>query len=260
MDLKKTKFILLVIIIFTCFPITAFANGPAPNPNDHDLLIDDIDNIDSLIVYGVDIDGKCGIIEDYPQGLKSSYMTEKTKIEMERIISIYNRDKQYTSFQLEIKFNDGTVVQSNTIEFIEWSNYKYSVKDNDLQPYGAFASRKPHGFTVIFLAIALIFPLGLTTLLEFLISLMFKIKPAKYVCIINAITNPIMNIIIVFGSLNFVINYYWLMFILEIIVLLFEYWYYSGKFEGIGKLKLLLFTITANAASWGAYALVSGLW
>lgn len=43
--------------------------------------------------------------------------------------------------------------------------------------------------------------------------------------------------------------------ILEACVIGFEYMFYVSKYEDISKIKLLLFTITANAVSWGAYAL-----
>lgn len=258
MRFRKLLLFPLILLILLAIPTIAFANSPAPNPNHHEILIDDYTSVKTLTIFGIDIEGNREVIDEYPRGINNQ-STENTRVASERIIDFYNYEQQYSAFQIEIENPQGEIALSNIVDFINWSNYNYSTQDNRLQVSDGFASRSPHFFTVIGWIFALALPFGLTILLEWLVALIFKIKPSRYVCFTNLVSNPLMNIIIIFAMSTFMVSYFWLVLILELIVLGFEFLYYTRKYKDISKLRLLLFAVAANAVSYGAYTIISGL-
>jgi hypothetical protein len=110
-------------------------------------------------------------------------------------------------------------------------------------------------FNLVNEAFYLIVPLLVTLLVEWLMSLIFRLKRGRYVFIANLITNPIMNILLLV-IYNFVyLDFYLILLLLEIMVAAFEFWFYTRRYKQHSKRRLLLFVIAANLASWGIYYL-----
>lgn len=245
--MRRIIYALLLLLVFCVFPAVALANAPEPDPNDFDVLIDDDTNIEEYTLYGFDTDGN-------RHNITSITTAEQTRVHTERIVNFYNRDAKYTHIQLSITFKTGDIVHSNKVLLEKWSNYSYSVETNELKPCGPFASRKLDGMTLGIGFFVLILPLGFTLILEWGVALIFKVKPAKYVIFVNLVTNVAMNIIIV-QAVNHIPSYLLLVLILELCVIGIEYLAYLDLYREYNKVKLLYFSIVANAVSWGAYAI-----
>ncbi len=109
------------------------------------------------------------------------------------------------------------------------------------------------------LPFALILPLLFTVLIEWIVSLFFKLKPSKYVVIINFITNPILNILLFFIYAYNKMNYIPALIIFEAVIMGIEFWFYTRKYKEYSKIRLFIFSLAANAASWGLYWLFTML-
>lgn len=247
----KKLLILIFMIILCAAPATALANGPGPSPNNNYLLIDDYSQVAAAAIWGHDRDNNYTLIQEITYPLE-------TKVPNQRFEFFYNEDGKFKDFQIVITFKNGEKASSNFINIVEWGGYIYSVKDNTLKE-GKMTTLKPDGLTVFFGATMLLFPLLFTVLVEWLVSLAFRLKPGKYVVIINFITNLVMNILLMLIFINVIIDFYITLIILEAMVAGAEFWYYTQKYKGYTKKRLLLFTVTANLASWFLYWFLSPL-
>lgn len=247
--MKRFPALLVLVIVLCMIPETAFADGPGPSPNNNYLLIDDYSKINLAEIWGYDKDNVYELIEEI-------HHPEETKVPNQRLEYFYNSEGKYKNFQLVITFRNGEKVKSNLIDIVEWGSYIYTVKDNTLKQ-GRMTTLKPNSITVFIAAILLFFPLGFTLLVEWLVSLAFRLKPGKYVIIINAITNPVMNILLMLLFVYVAFDYWLALIALETLAAGAEFWFYTWKYKGYTKIRLLLFTLTANAASWGLYWLLS---
>ncbi len=241
----------IVIFLLLILPMPALANAPPPPPELIDILVDGYSDIKTVYIYGYDQNN------EYKYAGRGTSSRE-TKLQNERIISFYNKDAQLKSFQLVVKLKSGEDLQSNFVDFSERGSYVYSIKDNVLKQ-GAILSRKPNGTIVFFGGIILVFPLLFTLVVEWIISLFFKLKPGKYVVYINIITNLAMNVLILIMYSTLVIDYLKIIICLEAAVMAVEYLYYSKKYKNISKKRLVAFVITANLASWLLYWLFGGM-
>ena len=239
----------IVFISMLLFPIIAFANAAPPRPIDIHIAIDDYSNIKKVFIQW----SRDGV--QYVQEEEGSYPQE-TRRRDERIFSFVNDEGQYKSFKLRIIFMDGKLVESNAAEYKEWGTYIYHVKDNVLET-GPIISWKIDGY---FYAMGLLLPLICTLLIEWLISLAFKLKPGNYVVIANMVTNPIMNILLLKLFNRFFIDYYLILLIVEILVAVLEFIFYRIMYAECSKKRLSLFVVLANSASWGIYYLISNQW
>jgi len=99
------------------------------------------------------------------------------------------------------------------------------------------------------LAIFLLLRLALfTALIEFLVALLFRIRPVWIVPIVTFVSNIIMNLII-FRLYRSGINYWTLVIIGEICAIIAEMLVYFLIYKNISKRKLALFSLAANIAS-----------
>ena len=254
MKLKLRVLCILLLLCILIVPTIAFANAPAPDPYDHKVLIDDISEIESISVYGCDEDGERELIEDYDrQQLESS---QRTRIKNERILDAYNKEGKYTHLQLVIVFDDGDIVESEIVELPHYEEtYTYYVQTGHLIDTYGYDSSFPGGFTFFGWVLMLLIPLGITILFEWLTALAFRIKRSQYVVFTNLVSNPVMNIIILFVMTTTMMRYISLLVILELSVIILELLIYSFKYKEVNRVKLLLFTVAANAVSFAAYAL-----
>ncbi len=233
-------------------PVSALANGPGPNNYYVHVLIDDTSNITFVEFWGYDKDNNFKFIGDgtYP---------EKTRVPNQQIFYFYNGDftatweVKFKSFQLIIVLKNGETVRSNFVDFVDYGTYIYSVKDNTLMEGGITTQR-----LTALAFFDLICPMLFTVFIEWIVSLLFKLKPGKYVVIINFISNPVMNILLIIST-NYLIGYGLSLVILEMMVLGIEFWFYTWKYKGYSKKRLLLFSLAANAASWVVYSLFTVL-
>ena len=185
----------------------------------------------------------------------------ETKVFNERIISF--TAEKFRVFQLVVTLEDGKKVTSDLMRLDDWANYKYSILNNSISEE-PILQWKTSGFWFFGYTELLILPLLFTVLVEWLIALAFRIRPYKYVLIINVITNLCMNVLLcaVIGYTG--MSYTMTVFILEVLVAGTEYLYYLRKYrtdEEITKRKLFVFTVVANLASWlGYWGLQFFLW
>ena len=164
-----------------------------------------------------------------------------------------------TSFYLLITTAEGTK-RTDAAEIIEYGGYSYDGRTNLLVSTGAYYDPLTDD-TQWFLRLG--FLLGITLLTEWIVALCFGIHPVKYVFAANAISNPIMNVILMFVMILIRSDpvYRIALALLEIAVFFFEYWFYKRRYERNSRTRLLVFTLVANAVSLaGGILLQSLLW
>lgn len=228
--MTRKNFLVFTIIMFIllAFPSVAFANVPETPSNDQKNLIDDYNNFSNIEISAYDEDRNSGALKAF---------------------------EQHTRLRLTV--DDGCKTVPNKDDITKLQNDLYLVDKNELIRRTSYPiwNPDPEVFIILSDLFVLLVPFGLTVYLEYATTRIFKIKPTKYVCKINLITNPIMNIILIVVMANVVISYLLLVLILELVVLCIEYIFYVYKYKNIDRIKLLKFTVTANVVSWSVYAL-----
>lgn len=156
-------------------------------------------------------------------------------------------EKGETSFYLLITTKEGTK-RTDAAEIIEYGGYSYDGQSNLLVSTGAYYDPLTDS-TQWFLRLGIL--LGITLLTEWLVALCFDIHPVKYVFAANAISNPIMNVILLCVVILIRNDWaYWIaLALLELAVFCFEYWFYKRRYKNYSRTRLLLFTLVANAVS-----------
>ncbi len=166
-------------------------------------------------------------------------------------------DSDETSFYIVCTAPDGTETRSETVELAEYGQYRYDGAENRLTRDGTWYNRSDrhscsNGILWTLLPVLLfVLALGLTLLFEFLTALCFRIRPKKYVFIINLITNPIMNLLLfllaAFDPDPWI--YCTVLGILELLTVVIEFLFYRKKYPQYGGARLFFFSLTANAVS-----------
>lgn len=249
---KKAIVMLLAAVAVLLPPIAASANSAPPSPYKIDIAVSDYSQIEQVDILGT-IDGNLFELAN------TDIYREDTRRPNEKIIHFYNEDGKYKGFKLSIKFIDGATVESNMADFVEWGNYIYDVENNVLGE-GNITSRKVGSYSVIFIPIGLALPLGVTLLAEWLVSLAFRLKPSRYVVFVNLVTNPVMNLTLLWIFNNVFLDYAIILLLMELAVAAIEFGIYAWKYKAYSKKRLLLFSGVANAVSWGVYYLISNRW
>ena len=229
--------LLLAVLCLLCLvPGSTWANS-AHNPYWKDVILSDTRDVDSIAVY-----------VDRPGGSFSLFKTFESEHKEDQRIS-FQRPEDATRFYIEVTMTDGTVRTSEPIDCTGYDqDYKYNVKTNVL--------KEKANLTLLYLLLApllLVVPLAFTVLVEFLAALIFKLKPYQYVIFINLITNLVMNMILAMTIED--ISRLWTVTLLEVVVVLVEYFFYTKKYKDQPKRKLFAFSVIANALSWGLYEL-----
>ena len=243
---KRLMLLLIAALLALLVPHVASANSPVRRPW---LIRVECENMESgtrMDVVLLRADGSTRTEENVYQ----PYRDETTGY------AYFEYEDGETAFYLSRIAPDGTETHTETAKLTEYGLYRYDGEANRLEANGTYYSRADNCGTgvaaVACFLLLLIAPLGLTLLIEFLIALCFRIRPKKYVLIINLITNPVMNlllfVLILFGPERHV---YWIALgVLELAAVGLEYLFYTKKCRGVGKLRLFLFSLTANAVSY----------
>lgn len=248
--MKKRAWILLLIIALFLLPHTASANSPVRRPW---MMQVECENVAAGTRIDVELyreDGASRRLEDV---YRSNQMPGV----------VFEAEDGETSFCLVCIDEAGTETKTETVPLSQYGLYRYDGAANSLTPNGVYYSSAQNCEGVgglllscllfpVYLLLLLVAALAVTLLIEWLVALCFGIRPVKFVFAINAITNPVMNILLLIASLllSFSRVAYWVMLaLLEIAVVFIEYRYYRSKYPETGKTRLLLFSITANALS-----------
>ena len=91
----------------------------------------------------------------------------------------------------------------------------------------------------------------LTVLVEWTVSLLFRLKAARIIIWANIVSQLIMHflyLIVTLLTLGFVSSTY-LIVVLELLVLVGEWGFYTHKLSGVSRLRVFFYTLTANLLS-----------
>lgn len=251
---RRLCILLLAALLVLLVPHAASANSPGYNPW--------VIRIDCTgVAEGVRIDAVLLRADGSERRAEDVYQSGYGDDARGSIHFFYEEGE--TAFYLVQTAPDGTETRSAQAALLAYGQFTYDGATNRLEPNGTYYSRRQQSMDntkTILLLILLFFvlPLGLTLLAEFLIALLFRIRPVKYVFAINAITNPVMNILLLLAMLGLLAEsgfgmerwVYWVVLgALEVVAVWVEYRFYTRKYPEIERKRLLLFSITANAAS-----------
>ena len=235
---KRILIILLALVMMLPLWHVASANAPVPDPTESFLDYRSVPE-GSTVAIMADSDGVTREVE--------SIVTSSTGGR----ISFHLEDG--TSFYAEIMTPEGDVLRSDPLVFEGGMHYRFDAETGVLE-HGKYIADSCSTGTAIFVAVVIVLligALGVTILLEMIVGFCFRMRPIRYVIIINLITNPVMNILlwiitIVAGGGRA----YWIaLAVLELIVCGFEFWFYARKYRERKKWVLLIFTLVANAVS-----------
>ena len=243
---KRLCLVLAAVLLLLLIPHAASANSPVRSPW---LLEIECSNM----VPGTTMDVLLFAGSERTRTLEDAYHSYSDGTSGG--LSVWYEDGE-TAFCLQVTTPDGTQMQTDAVGIVEYGKYAYDGATNRLEANGTYYSRAENctaGAEILLYLIFLLFaPLGLTLLIEFLTSLCFGIRPRKYVVVINLITNPAMNLLLLllmflFSPVRWV---YWVALgIMELAAVGIEYLFYTKKCRQIGRLRLFLFTLTANVLS-----------
>ncbi len=243
---RRMGLLLAALLLLCLIPGRARANS-AHNPYYKDVALSDTQDVDSIAVY---VDG--------PDGAFCLFKTFESEHRKDQKI-YFERPKDAARFYVEVTMADGIVRASEPVDCTGYDqDYKYNVKTNVL--------KEKADLTLLYLLLVPLFmiaPLGFTILVEFLVALPFKLKPYSHVILINLITNLVMNMLLSTRALAVSIkgnSVLWAIVLLEVAVVLVEYFFYTKKYKDQPKGKLFAFSIVANALSWGLYELAQRLY
>ena len=243
--MKKRIWILLILAALLLIPHVTSANAPAERRSD--MLWVECSNLEPYTTIEAVLFTADGASRTAEADISRHYM-DKTKA------TAYIRfEEGETSFYLLVTTSEGTQ-QTDTAEIIEYGGYLYEGMTNVLKSTGAYYDPHKDAAQWAMRIIILVLPMGITLLFEYVIAACFGITPVKYVFIINAITNPVMNVLLL--AITWLIKggaTYWIaLIVLELAVFGIEYWFYTWKYRSFTHKRLLLFTLVANVVSLGA--------
>ena len=243
--LRRLALLLAVVTLLCLAPGSARANS-VYDPYWKAVTLSNANGVASIALY---VDGEDGSFH-----LFTTYESNHTK---EQTIH-FERPEDAKRFYMEVTMDDGTVHTSEPVNVTgNDQKFAYDVQTNTLKEKGSTSTWLYLPLVLLGLVLALALPLGFTVLAEFLTAIPFRLKPYKYVVLINLITNLVMNVLLYILRLNGM--GLWIVALLEVVVVLVEYLFYTKKYKDHPKGKLLLFSLIANALSWGLFELVQRL-
>ena len=249
---KRLCIVLIVLLSLALVPRAASANSPAPDPARMTVECRNVEKESQITFLLAGEDGVFHAGETY-----TVYQSGSTRL-------TFYRGEGDTQFCIELTAPDGTFLQSNAVPLKESGKYAYDANSNELKAVGSFADDwlgvlwLP-ALVIAYLVLPIAIALAVTLLIEFLVSLCFRLKPRRYVILINLITNPVMNLILRIGAI-FIggeVAYWIALAILELLVCGVEFWFYTRKYKDKKIGLLLAFTLVANALSAAAGILLN---
>lgn len=245
---KRICILLLLALLLMLIPHTASANAPAPDPWELSVYLQNVPEGTTVTAFFLHENGSLRQGETYTTGSAKSW----------KIGVRFTEDEK--QFYLTLLAPDGTETQTNAAAIEPYGSYTFDGETNVLtagKPKGADSCTGGIGeaclscgaWLLLYVFAAFLMPLAVTFLVEWLTALCFKIRPVKYVFAINAITNPIMNLLLLIAYAFGRLSYWIVLAALEIAVVFIEYAFYKKKYPEISHRRLLLFTITANVLS-----------
>ncbi len=242
--MKKRICLLLLVVLILLIPHAASANSAARNPWEIDIYVTNVPEGSEITVHLLKADGSDRALEPYTAngGVRDAVWVMFEEGE--------------TAFYLVCVTPDGTETRSDTVEIVTYGKYDYNGRENTIKDRTKYYNNRQScvylSGIVLFIALLFFVPIAITLLVEWLTALCFRLRPTKYVLAINAITNPVMNILLLIVSSALIEEYaaYWIVLaMLEIAVVAIEYWFYTKKYAEIKRSRLLVFTVTANVLS-----------
>lgn len=241
---KRICMLLLAALLLAFVPHAASANSPARNPWEFTVYVTDVPEGSEITVHLLKADGSDRAQE--PQIANGG--------ERDAVWVLFEEGE--TAFYLVCVTPDGTETRSDTVEIATFGKYDYNGRENTIKDRTKYYNNRQSctflSGIVLFIALLFFLPIAITLLVEWLTALCFKIRPVKYVFAINAITNPVMNVMLLIVSstlYEFPAAYWIVLAFLELAVIGIEFWFYTKKIPGIKRSRLLLFTVTANVLS-----------
>ena len=245
---KRICILLFAALLLMLIPHAASANAPAPDPWELKVYLQDVPEGTAVTAFFLHENGSLRQGETYTTG-GSKNQKIGVRFEMD--------EKQ---FYLTLLAPDGTETQSNTIAIEPYGSYTFDGETNALtigKPKGADSCTGGFGeeclscgaWLLLYAFAGFLMPVAVTFLVEWLTALCFRIRPVKYVFAINALTNPLMNLLLLIAYAFGRISYWVVLAALEIAVVFIEYAFYKKKYPNITHRRLLLFSITANVLS-----------
>lgn len=253
--MKKRIGILLLIVLMLLLPHAASANAPAPDPWKLSVCLPNVPEGTTVTAFFLHEDGTLRQGETYTSGGAKNW-----KIDVR-----FAMDE--TQFYLTLLAPDGTETQTNTAAIEPYGSYTLDGETDALtagKPKGADsctggireACLSCGAWLLLYALAGFLMPVAVTFLIEWLTALCFIIRPVRYVFAINAITNPLMNLLLLIAYAFGRIGYWITLVALETAVVFIEYAFYRKKYPEISRRRLLLFSITANVMSLAAGGLI----
>ena len=242
---KRICILLLAALLLMLVPHAASANAPAPNPWELSVYFQNVPEGTVVTAFFQQENGEIRRGETYTSDGTKNW----------RIRVWYEEDE--TRFYLTLAAPDGTETQTDAAAIEPYGSYICDGETHTL------VAGKPKGvdsrlwdlclscgaWLLLYALAGFLMPIAVTFLVEWLTALCFGVRPVKYVFAINAITNPLMNLMLLIAYAFGRIGYWITLTALEIAVVFLEYAFYKKKYPDISRRRLLLFTITANALS-----------
>lgn len=142
------------------------------------------------------------------------------------------------TFKVIVQYEDGEIVVSNVITTRQfWSEVSLDLGSGKV-------SEIPH---VSYSFQQFIFLIVLTVIVELFIAILFKIKEYKLITKVNILTQLLLHFILLvtFSILNCRVWYYEF-YLLEILIVFIEFYFYKTYLKNYNGKKLLVYSIAAN--------------
>ncbi len=241
--IKRLGLLLAVLMLLCLAPGSARANAPAPDPYWKTIILSDTSEVASIAVY---VDGPEGIFR-----LLETFESEHTK---DQTIH-FERPRDAARFYIEVTLADGTIQSSQPVDGSEKrQTLRYDVQANTLKK----VITNQLGWLFFPLIMFILFlPLAFTIAVEVIVAVCYQFNRLGNVLLINLVTNLLMNCLLFYlRSMMKGQSTLWVTVLLEIVVVVVEYLFYTKKYPDYTKGKRLSYTLVANAISWGLFELV----
>ena len=237
---RRLGLLLAVLCLLCLVPVGTRANS-AHNPYYKDVVLSDTQDVDSIAVY---VDG--------PDGAFRLFKTFESEQKKDQKIS-FKRPEDATRFYVKVTMADGTVRTSEPVDCTGYDqDFRYDVKANTLKRKGPSV-----GSSLLTILFILFLPLAFTIAVEVIVAVCYQFNHLENVLLINLVTNLLMNCLLFYlRSMMKGQSALWVTVLLEVIVVVIEYLFYTKKYPEYTKGKRLSYTLVANAMSWGLFELV----